>query len=275
VAALSGGCGLLLSTKVVRPPAIHEFSSRLHLHDEELTLHLASPSTPVAPATPLIVYASGDGGWFGAAVGMFRTIAASGLPIVGISTKAFMRIEHRWSKPVSVAHVAEGYEQIIAAARTELRLPVDAPVLLTGWSRGASLGVLVASDGGTDARVVGVVAVGLVADEELDIEGDDDDPVSGSDAAPAVAGGDARKRSIAMYPLLSHLGPRRSVVIQASGDGYLPAIRARVLFGPDSTMSRLVVIDARNHRFSGGESSFAAALVKAVVWVSSSAAEWR
>jgi hypothetical protein len=40
-------------------------------------------------------------------------------------------------------------------------------------------------------------------------------------------------------------------------------------------MSRLVVIDARNHRFSGGESSFAAALTSAVAWVSSSAAEWR
>ena len=101
------------------------------------------------------------------------------------------------------------------------------------------------------------------------------DPVSESDAAPAVTDSDARKRSIAMYPLLSQLGPRRSVVIQASGDGYLPGARARALFGPDSTMSRLVVIDARNHRFSGGESGFAAALTSAVAWVSSSAAEWR
>jgi hypothetical protein len=40
-------------------------------------------------------------------------------------------------------------------------------------------------------------------------------------------------------------------------------------------MSRLVVIEARNHRFSGGEASFGAALATAVAWVSSSAAEWR
>ena len=200
LATLSGACGVLLSTKVAQPPAIHEFSSRLRLHDEELTLlDPASPATPSARPTPLILYASGDGGWFGAAVGMFRTIAGAGLPTVGISTKAFMRIEHRWSKPLTVAHVTEGYQQIIDAARAQLRLPPDAPVVLTGWSRGASLGVLVASDGKTDARVVGVVAVGLVADEDLDIEGDDDDPVSESDAAPAVTDSDARKRSIAMY----------------------------------------------------------------------------
>jgi hypothetical protein len=34
-------------------------------------------------------------------------------------------------------------------------------------------------------------------------------------------------------------------------------------------MRRLVAIDARNHRFNGGESRFAAALVEAVDWVSS------
>jgi len=272
LAPLSGGCGVLLSTKAARSPAIHEFSGRVRLHDEELTLHLASPLTPVPPSTPLVLYASGDGGWFGAAVGMFRTIAGSGLPTVGISTKAFMRIEHRWSKPLSVAHVAESYQHIIDAARAQLRLPLDAPVVLTGWSRGASLGVLVASDRPTDARVIGLVAVGLAADEELDIEGDDDDPVS-EKVAVASVGDDLRKPSIAMYPLLSHLGSRRSVVIQASEDGYLPAAHARLLFGPDSTMSRLIVIDARNHRFSGGETSFAAALIEAVTWVSSSTAE--
>jgi hypothetical protein len=206
---------------------------------------------------------------------MFRTIASSGLPTVGFSTKAFMRIERRWSRPLSVAHVTAGYQQIIDAARAQLRLVPDAPVVLTGWSRGASLGVLVASAREADPRIIGVVAVGLVADEQLDIEGDDDDPVGGDAEAPAVVNNDLQGRSIAMYPLLSQLGRRRSVIIQASGDGYLPAARARVLFGSDSTMSRLVVIDARNHRFSGGESRFAAALVKAVEWVSSSAAEWR
>ena len=70
-----------------------------------------------------------------------------------------------------------------------------------------------------------------------------------------------------MYPLLSRIAPRRAVVIQATGDSYLPATRARELFGSDSTVRRLVAIDARNHRFGGGESSFGTALVEAVEWV--------
>jgi hypothetical protein len=268
---LSGGCSAALATKVPRPKGVREFSVQVGVHNEALTLHLAAPQTPLSVSTPLVLYASGDGGWFGAAVGMFRTIAGCGFPAVGFSTKAFMRIEHRWSKPLSVAHVAEGYEEIIDAARARLRLPPDAPVVLSGWSRGASLGVLVASSHEADPRVIGLVAVGLAADEQLDIEGDSDDDVGEGTGVPAVANDDLHAQSIAMYPLLSRIAARRSVVIQASGDGYLPAARARELFGSDSATRRLVTIDARDHRFSGGESGFAAALVEAVDWVSSSA----
>ena len=93
-AALSGGCSAALSTKAA-PNATRELSAKIALHDEALTLHLASPQAPRSNSTPLVLYASGDGGWFGAAVGMFHTIAGSGLPTVGFSTKAFMRIERR------------------------------------------------------------------------------------------------------------------------------------------------------------------------------------
>jgi hypothetical protein len=269
-AVLSGGCSAVISTNVPRPAAVREFSAQVDVHDEALTVHLASPRTPPSASTPLVLYASGDGGWFGAAVGMFHTIAGSGLPAAGFSTKAFMRIEHRWSKPLSVAHVTEGYQRIIDAARAQLRLPPDNPVVLTGWSRGASLGVLVASSREVDRHVIGLVAIGLAADEQLDIEGDsDDDPGEGTQV-PAGLADDPHARSIAMYPLLSGIAPRRVVVIQASGDSYLPGARARELFGADSTMKRLVVVDARNHRFNGGESRFAAALVEALSWISPS-----
>jgi hypothetical protein len=268
-AVLSGGCSATISTSVPRPAAVREFSAQVDVHDEALTLHLASPRTPPSASTPLVLYASGDGGWFGAAVGMFHTIAGSGLPAAGFSTKAFMRIEQRWSKPLSVAHVVEGYQRVIDAARAQLRLPPDAPVVLAGWSRGAALGVLVASSREVDRQVIGLVAIGLAADEELDIKGDSDEDAGEGSQVPAGGSDDLHARSIAMYPLLSQIAPRRVVVIQSSGDGYLSGARARELFGADSTMSRLVVVDARNHRFNGGESTFASALIEAVDWISS------
>jgi hypothetical protein len=136
---------------------------------------------------------------------------------LGDSTKAFMHIEHRWSSSLTVAHVAESYQHIIDAARAQVRVAPDAPVVLTGWSRGASLAVLVASSRDV-APVIGLVAIGLAASEQLDINDDSDDDV-GIDVPPVLDEG-PHARSIAMYPLLSRMAPRRSVVIQASRDGY-------------------------------------------------------
>jgi hypothetical protein len=267
----SGGCGAALSAKPAGPTAPREFSTQIAVHDEALTLHLSSPRTPAADRVPLVLYASGDGGWFGAAVGMFHTIAGTGLPVVGFSTKAFMRIERRWSRPLRVAHIAEGYQEIIDAARVQLRVPRDCPVVLTGWSRGASLGLLVASSREVDPGVIGLVAIGLAGDEQLDIDGDSDEDEGQNRDVQNSLDSDLDGGAIAMYPLLSRIAPRRAVVIQATGDGYLPAAQARDLFGSDSLMKRLVAIDAHNHRFNGGESKFAAALIDAVSWVASSA----
>jgi hypothetical protein len=231
----------------------------IDLDGERLTLHLALPTTS-DPSAPLVLYGSGDGGWFGTAVGMFRAIARSGHPAAGFSTRAFMNIEHRRDRPLNITHVVEAYGRVIAAARTQLGLAPNAPVVLTGWSRGAALGVLVASHT-FDPDVEGLVAIGLPAREDLDLDSDSDDD-STATAPPGARGLD-------LYPLIERIAPRRVLVIQASHDGYLSAASARRLFGDDSVTARLVDIDARNHRFDGAESELAAALVEGVNWVAS------
>jgi pimeloyl-ACP methyl ester carboxylesterase len=263
----NGGCSAVLSTGAPLPHDVRERAAEVAVHGEPLTLHLASAQASASASTPLVLYATGDGGWFGAAVGMFHTIASNGYPTVGFSSKEFMRIEHKRSRPLNVAQLAEGYQQIIDAACAQLRLPPQTPLVLTGWSRGAALAVLVAGRFEADSRVVGLVAIGLAAEEHLDIEGDTDD--DGDAAQGAFVSGVAPARPIALYPLLSKLAPRRVVVVQAAGDGYLPAARARELFGADTTTSRLVAIAARNHRFSGAESDFATALIEAMQWIAS------
>jgi hypothetical protein len=246
------------------PKDVQESSAIVTLHGESLTLHLASPLLPVRPAMPLVLYSSGDGGWFGAAVGMFHTIASHAYPTVGFSAKEFMRIERQRSKPIAVSQLVEDYHHILDAARAQLRLPQETAVVLTGWSRGAALGAIVASRLEADSRIIGLVAIGLAAEEHLDVDGDTDD-----DDTPAVVAATGNAHSIALYPLLSKVTPRRVVVVQATGDGYLPAGRARELFGTDTATTRFVAIAARNHRFSGAESDFATALIEAMQWIAS------
>ena len=266
---MTASCVADLAAPTLGPPTSRELSSQAVVYGHELTLHLASPLGPADPRAPLILYASGDGGWFGAAVRMYRTIADSGLNVVGFSAKAFLDNAQSRRGPVTAAHVVEGYQTIIDTALRTLRLPDDLPVVLTGWSRGASLAVVVAAHQPVDLRVRGVVAMGLAADEHLDVIGEtDDDRVLGSGASATVA--PVRSGAIDMYSLLSQIAPRRCAVIQASHDGYLPAARARALFGEDSDVKQLVAVDARNHRFDGGEAAFVEALRRSIRWVSMS-----
>ena len=242
---------------------IHEFTSQTSIRGAELTLHLA-PASPAA-TRPLVVYGSGDGGWFGAAVGMFDVIAAEGYPAAGFSTRALLKIEQAGHAPLSGEQVAASYHAILDAARRDLGLPADTPAVLTGWSRGASLAVVAASEPGVDRAVAGIVAIGLPREDQLDTEpGDDDDPPPASEAIAARGRSAARERL--MYPLLARIAPRRSAVVQASGDRYLPAAEARVLFGADSDVQRFFEVPASNHRFGGGKPALRQALIDALAW---------
>jgi len=260
----------LIATACAARPALpggtaaREFSGPFDIDGAPLTLHFAMPPHP-RDGAPLVLYASGDGGWFGSAVAMFRAMAAGGFPTVGFSTRALLKIEQARPGPLTATRIAERYMAILDAARHAMRLAADTPVVLTGWSRGASLAVLVASLPDTNPVVAGVVAIGLPRDERLDLDPtDDDDPPS--DAAPAAHHGHTSGRDVEMYPLIAHVAPRRCAVVQATNDKYLSAADAQTLFGPDTDGTRFFAIEARNHRFSGGSEALDRALADAVAW---------
>ncbi len=264
--ALAVGCAARGSAPEAPGLAPRETSRRVQLYGRDLTLHFATTPGARDPLAPLVLYASGDGGWFGTAIGMFRSVASDGFDVVGFSSRAFMQIVQSGSSTTTPEHVVAAYGLILEAARHELGLPMTTPVVLTGWSRGASIGVLVAGNLHVDPHVRGVVAIGLAARDHLDVAGDTDDDRADA-VGPALAGGPLRDGEIDMYARIAHIAPRRSVVIQASQDGYLPAEGARTLFGVDSNVKHLVTVTARNHRFHGGELAFVDALRDAVRWV--------
>ena len=196
---------------------------------------------------------------------MFNTIAEAGYPAAGFSSRALLKIEQAGHTPLSGEHIAESYQVILDAARQALGMPSNAPAVLTGWSRGAALAVLAASEPGIDRAVTGIVAIGLPREERLDVEpGDDADPLS----LPAATATDGRgpARQLLMYPLLTRLAPRRSAIVQATGDRFLPAAQAHALFGTDSDVKRFFEVPATNHRFSGGKAALRQALLDALAW---------
>lgn len=236
------------------------FTSRVMLHGQPLDLHLAVPARP-APGAPLVLYASGDGGWFGAAVDMFQQLARAGYPVAGFSSRAFLKIQRPHGGLVNAAQLAADYKTIVGHARAQLRLSDANRVVLTGWSRGAAFSVLAASDPSVRGQVAGIIAIGLATGEDLANVSDDD---ATDDGQASEDGGPSRFDN---YATIARLGPLACAVIQASHDNYLPAADARRLFGPDTDRRRLYAINAKNHRFSGGKVAFDAALLDALHWL--------
>lgn len=257
-ACASGGAATSTAARPAAKPATS--STAVVLHDTPLELHLALPAQP-APETPLVLYASGDGGWFGAAIDMFRIVAAHGYPAAGFSARAFLRIERPRHAALDARQLAIDYGTILAKARLSLGLAPDAPAILMGWSRGAAFASIVGSEATLADHLQGIIAIGLSADENLRVN-DEDDGDAGSARGQTRAGAALRP-----YDRLLQAQPLRCAVIQATGDGYLRASDARALFGPDTAERRFYTVEARNHRFSGGRGAFVDALTSALSWV--------
>jgi len=236
------------------------FTTSVVLHGNPLELHVSAPRVPVAPDV-VVLYASGDGGWFGAAVDMFRQIAGAGYPAVGFSSRAFLKIERPRGALVSATQLAAEYATIVAHARIALGLTATSKVVLAGWSRGAAFSVLVGSEPSAQRHLLGVVAIGLADGEDLMVDGADDESDDGQ------ASGNRRPWPFDTYARIAQVEPLSCAVIQATSDNYLPAAKARALFGSDTPRRRFYAVEARNHRFSGGKAAFGVALRDAIQWI--------
>ncbi len=267
-------CSVLPHPRTSADAPTREFTTTVVLHGKSLDLHVSTPLASTLQAAPLpdvvVLYASGDGGWFGAAKEMFRDIADAGYPVVGFSSRAFLRIERPRGALVSAAQLAAEYALIVAQARVALGLGDSTRVVLAGWSRGAAFSVLAGSEPPMRRDVQGVIAIGLTEGEDLQAgdAGDEPDPASATPAATSAKG--ARHWPFDTYARIGQLAPISCAVIQATKDGYLPAASARERFGVDTPARRFYAVEARNHRFSGGRAAFTAALVDALRWISTS-----
>ena len=144
---------------------------------------------------------------------MFRAVGDAGFYAVGLSTRTLLHRKQPSGQPLTVAELAEDYQAILDRASIALNLPPTHGVVLTGWSRGASLAVLVGGGRHAPPNLAGVIAIGLEADENLAVSSEtDDDP----DDKPLVR--DAS--SLDMYALICagrpgqvrrHPGDRRSL----------------------------------------------------------------
>jgi pimeloyl-ACP methyl ester carboxylesterase len=258
---------LLSSSCTVRPvPTTPEASAPalgtvMLPHGHPLALHLASagPSaTNTSTLRPLVVFATGDGGWRGVDVSIFHKLAAWGYPAVGFSSPEYVKYLPGENETTTPFQLAVDYAAIVDKAQAALGLPETTPVVIVGVSRGAGLAVVAAGQRALRDRLAGVIAIALTREEEH---------VRWFRRGSGTPKGERVRVMLDLYEYLPQLGPVPISVIQSTRDSYLPAEEARELFGEDTDRRRLHAIVARNHSFSGATETLYETVQRSLEWL--------
>jgi pimeloyl-ACP methyl ester carboxylesterase len=224
-------------------------STTVTLRKQAIVVHLAAAASP--GVAPLLVYITGDGGWPGDER-LFDRMMPWGWPMAGFSAVDYIASINTPTGRLEPTQVASDFTAILDAATQSLKLPAGHPVVLVGFSRGASLAVSAATMPAFAWRLQGVLAIALGPDEVYVSQ-----PVPGG-------GADRPLRPYEALPKISNLGV---AVIQSTRDEILSADRARKQFGLDTALRRFRAIDARDHSFGGSLDALAAEMKASVDWL--------
>lgn len=228
----------------------------------DLNVTLVKPVTPRNPLL-LVVFATGDAGWFGASGSVLEHMADEGFYVAAFDSREIVAHIKRAGGLADIPEAAAGVDSMIVQSRRALGLPDATPVVISGFSRGASLVVLTAGVRSLQQHLAGGLAIALTRETDY---------LKAPDPAlrPPALHVDEKGR-MQTYPAIALAGSIPFAVIQAKGDKYVPAEEARQLFGPDSPTRRLYEVDASSHGFGGGKDELLKDVDDALGWIEGTA----
>jgi dienelactone hydrolase len=220
-------------------------------------------ATYVRPVRPrhsafLEIFVTGDDGWSGTSAAIFKHLADEGNSIAGFSAPEIIEPVMRSGQRVSAARAAQGLKQLYAQAKRDLGFPDSTPIVIVGFSRGATAVAFTAVHPELRDGVRGAVAIALTreADNLREPQGE----------RPPEVQVDEQGR-IQLYPALKLLGATRLAVIQSTHDDYVPAAESRRLLGPDTATLRFYEIEAKDHGFTNARDKLMQELDDALRWI--------
>jgi len=215
---------------------------------------------PVQPRHPdfLIVFATGDGGWRATSLDLMEHLAEAGYSIAGFSAPDIIKPVKRSGERMSTDHAAQRFKAAYARARHDLGFADSTPIIVVGYSRGATLVAFTAVHPELRAGVGGAVAIALTREADYL-------RAPPNERAPNLLVDDQGR--IQIYPALQFLGTTRLAVIQSTNDSYVPSAESRRLLGPDTPTLRLYEVEAKNHGFGGGRDKLLLDLDDALRWI--------
>ena len=206
-----------------------------------------------------ILLSSGDGGWAHLAPHVAEMLAAAGLFVIGFDAKEYLSRFTTSSRTLTVTQEPGDYAALVGyAARGGTSKPI-----LIGVSEGAGLSVLAAADPRVKPLIAGVIGLGLPDRNELGWRWTDS-VIYFTHAVPD-------EPTFSTAAIAKGLAPLPLGAIHSSRDEFVPLTEVEHILEAAAGLQRLWVVNATNHRFSGGMAEFDRRLLEAIDWVRRSA----
>jgi dienelactone hydrolase len=209
----------------------------------------------------VIVFATGDGGWRSVSLQVFDHLAELGYLCAGVNSPDAVKPVKRAGEKVSTAQAAERVKAAFSEAKHVFGVADSTPLIVVGFSRGATLVAFSALHPNLRDQLGGAIALALTREADY------------LRAPPAERAPDIQvddKGRIQIYPAMKFLGSVPVAVIQSTNDPYVPAAESRQLLGPDTPTLRLYEVESSNHRFGGARDKMIADVDDALKWIEQS-----
>jgi type IV secretory pathway VirJ component len=246
-------CACATPARAAAPPPAGE-PLRLSVRGKTLTLRVYRPSQPPKGT---VIMASGDVGWVGTGVSMANYLSREGFIVVGVNVRQYLVKFRTKTSHLTVTDPPADYRQMSVVLERH-GLLVE-PVVLSGVSEGAALAVLAASAAENHEWVRGVITLGLPPTAEL--------AWKWRDFTTWITKADAKEPSFAPKDFIGAVAPVPIVMIQSTKDEYVPETEYRALEAAAKPPKKLVLIDARNHRFGGKRTELRRDFLSALDWI--------
>lgn len=238
--------GLALASAPV--PARSAALVEVRAKPQQLSLYGSRGGTPV-------VVSSGDGGWVRLAPYVAGLLASRGYFVVGVNSKAYLSAFTTSTSALTEHDVRRDYRTFVEFAARESSVKP----LLIGVSEGAGLSVLAATDATTRSAVKGVIGLGLGDQNELGWRW--------RDATIYLTKKTPNEPSFSTAGIVSGIAPLPLAALHSSRDEYVPLSEVRQVLARATGPTRLWIVQASDHRFSGSLPEFDRRLMEAIDWV--------
>lgn len=225
------------------------------LRGREVEIYFYPAAKDSGAAKGKILYTPGNAGMKRMAIDMAQRMAAWGYDVYGLEVKNYLESFTSAETKLKATEVMSDYREIaqwLTAGNGE-------PVLLVGWSQGASMNLLAGAPPENKKIFSGLICIGLGPEAVLGWKFAD----NFADAFKRMPD-EPKFRAVDYLP---KIGPLPFYMIQSRQDEWVTAEQTKEMFALAPAPKKIVLIQAENHHFKNNVAAFYSALHEGLEWI--------